>query len=305
MKTKALVFNLGSVVAWSLSPVMISYTSSAFSVLSATVTRYAVSLLILWPWYFVVVPNESRARIRHELPRLVPRLAGIAVLNLAFQLCYTASLYRIFPGLALIVYQLGMLFGIGLSALLFADERPTLRRPLFHVALVASLVGVAIVIRGRFQEGGDTTSLGIVLMVSAALFWMLLSAAVKRWIPPDCMPVSTPIVLTLVTAMLALVHVLAPSGPFFPSAPAGLWAWLVVSGLVGIGLGHSLYYRSVPVLGLASASVLQLLRPLIGSVASVAFLGERFTPIQILGGVLLLSGAYVVTRLRFSDIPGS
>ena len=84
-----------------------------------------------------------------------------------------------------------------------------------------------------------------------------------------------------------------------PRAPAGIWAFLVVSGLIGLGIGHSLYYRSVGVLGLALSSSLALLIPLLVGLGSFFIFKERLTWIQLAGGISLIAGCYLVIRARF------
>ncbi len=290
-------------MAWSIAPVLITYTSVEVPILFSTFLRYLVSLLILWPWYFSVVGAAQRKQIAAALPRLLPRFAAMAVFNLLFQLCYTGALYLILPGMALMVYQTGAIFAIALSALLFADERTTLKRPAFHAGLFAAFFGVLLVIRGGVELGNKTSVWGVVLIVLAALWWTLLSVAIKRLVPDYAMPISTPAVLSMVMVVLLLGHLVLSGGSTLPRAPLSVWLWLLLSGVLGIGVGHSLYYRAMPILGVALSSSRQLVRPLLTSIISALFLGEFFTPWQVVGGVLLIAGSYVVTVLRFRDIP--
>ena len=74
---------------------------------------------------------------------------------------------------------------------------------------------------------------------------------------------------------------------------------LALSGLVGVGLGQALFYRSMPKLGVALSSSLSLLIPLLSGLLSLALLGERFSALQSGGGLLLLSGCYTVIRVRY------
>ena len=62
-----------------------------------------------------------------------------------------------------------------------------------------------------------------------------------------------------------------------PQAPPVIWAFLVVSGLIGLGVGLSLYYRAIAVLGIALSSSLALLIPLLVGVASFFLFRERLT----------------------------
>ena len=74
---------------------------------------------------------------------------------------------------------------------------------------------------------------------------------------------------------------------------------MLLSGLVGVGLGHSLLYRALPVLGVTLSSSLGLLAPFLTGVLSFAAFGETFPPIKLVGGGLLMLGALLVVRARF------
>jgi drug/metabolite transporter (DMT)-like permease len=106
-------------------------------------------------------------------------------------------------------------------------------------------------------------------------------------------------VFTIVTPLFLLTDVVVSGGLRFPQAPAGDWAVLVLSGLIGVGLGHSLYYSAVPVVGVTVSSGLGLLVPLLAGVLSIVLFGERFGALRLAGAALVLAGCYLVIRERF------
>ena len=78
----------------------------------------------------------------------------------------------------------------------------------------------------------------------------------------------------------------------FPEASIGLWLLMLLSGIIGVGDAHSLYYYSVPSLGMALCTILDLSRPFLAGIISFLVFRERLTLAQIAGGILLFSGAY-------------
>ncbi len=80
---------------------------------------------------------------------------------------------------------------------------------------------------------------------------------------------------------LFLLNALVPGTAVLPDAPPRDWALLFASGLVGIGLGQSLFYRAVPVIGVATSSSLSFLIPFAASLISWLAFGERLSAIQI------------------------
>jgi drug/metabolite transporter (DMT)-like permease len=301
-KTKALLMNLGAVLCWAFVPLAIRFVSSYYSALFQALFRYLCALIVLWCFTVVTV---GPTRLRTEMPQMLslwPKILLIALANYGFQLTFTVSLYLLYPGLVTLVNQSLILFSVFLAALMFADERSTLGSALFLVGVVAAVAGVAMTVVGSSNFGTVRFSLGIVLVLVSALFWALLGALIRKWLGGVSTSFALSSVFTIVTVLFFLTYLFAYRGLHVPSAPPMIWAFLVLSGLIGLGIGHSLYYRSVGILGLALSSSLALLIPLLVGVASFFLFRERLTLIQLVGGVSLLGGCYLVIRARFRHI---
>jgi drug/metabolite transporter (DMT)-like permease len=301
-KTKALLMNLGAVLCWSFVPLAIRFVSGYYSALFQALFRYMAALVVLWSFTVLVLKPK---RLRNETPQLLslwPKILLIAVVNYSFQLTFTIALYLLYPGLVTLVNQSLILFSVFLAALMFSDERPTLGSVLFVVGVVAAVVGVILTILGSNSFGAVRFSLGIVVVLASALFWALMGALIRKWLGGVSTSFALSSVFTIVTLLFFFTYLVAYRGLPVPSAPTGIWIFLVLSGLIGLGIGHSLYYRSVGILGLALSSSLALLIPLLVGVASFFLFRERLTWIQLVGGVSLLAGCYLVTRARFRHI---
>jgi drug/metabolite transporter (DMT)-like permease len=188
-----------------------------------------------------------------------------------------------------------------LAALFFADERVLLRRRGFQAGLAGAVAGMALVVWGGQDFGRLEFSAGVLLILLSALSWSLLSVLVKRWLPAVPTTFALSVVFTLVTPFFLLTYLLSGRGALIPPAPLVMWLVMGSSGLIGVAIGQSLYYKSVPVLGVATAASLDLLRPFLVGIFSFLLFRERLTPLQLAGGLLLLACSYLVTRLRFRD----
>jgi drug/metabolite transporter (DMT)-like permease len=319
-KSKALFLNLLVILCWSLVPVIVRYTRDFFSVSFQNFFRYAISLLFIWP-FFALSRRPPRTRsgfafrpvlscrpglsgrpaspVRAHIPGLWYKLPVIAAANYSFQIGFTTGLFLVEPTLFVLIQKSGFIFSVILAALFFADERALLRHPGFLAGLLGAAGGVALIVLGGRDFGKLEFSFGVLLILSSALSWSLLSVLVKRWLPTVPTTFALSAVFTLVTPFFLLTHLISSGGWAIPTAPPLMWVLLAASGLIGIGIGHFLYYRSVPVLGVALAASLDLLRPFLVGVISFLLFRERLTPLQLAGGLLLLTCSYLVTRLRF------
>jgi drug/metabolite transporter (DMT)-like permease len=312
-KTAALVRNVGAVVCWSVAPLMIRATREHYTVLFQTFVRYLASLAVLWPVVRVSRGREGARRDLLAILPLLPRICLIAVVNYSFQVTYTVAYYTLLPGFGSLVSQTGVIFAVVLAVVFFADERTTLRRPAFLLGLLAAVVGVLVtVLAGRGSPTGSAEAagsgslwLGVLAMLGSAFSWSLLGTLVKKWLSGVNPLFALSAVFTIVTPLFLLTDVVASGGFHLPAAPLGVWAVVVLSGLVGVGLGHSLYYSAIPVTGVTVSASLGLLVPLIAGVLSALLFGERLGAAQLAGGVLLIGGCFVVIRERFRSPGGS
>lgn len=151
---------------------------------------------------------------------------------------------------------------------------------------VAAAFGAAIAlalfyILGEHQQRGDSPrdalSLTMWGMGGAALFWVV--------VPPWS--------LSAWGAYAGLSEPLAGVGPQLP-----LWTlttWMVVMGTV---VPFALAMKSLNYLSAAQASIIGMTEPLIASIIAWIALAEVFTPVQIVGGVVVLVGVYLAERSR-------
>jgi drug/metabolite transporter (DMT)-like permease len=298
-KTTALLMNLGAVLCWSFVPLAVRFLSSYYPALFQALFRYLAALIVLWTFtVFTVGPKK----LETELPRLLslwPKILVIALANYGFQLTFTLSLYLLYPGLATLVNQSLVLFSVLLAALMFPDERSMLRSALFVIGVVVAIAGVIMTIVASRNFGTVEFNLGIFVVLASAVFWALLGALIRKWLGSVSTSFALSSVFTIVTILFLVTYLVAYGGFPVPQAPPAIWAFLVVSGLIGLGIGHSLYYRAIAVLGIALSSSLALLIPLFVGVASFFLFRERLTWVQLVGGSGLLSGCYLVIRARF------
>ena len=73
--------------------------------------------------------------------------------------------------------------------------------------------------------------------------------------------------------------------------PGRAWPFVLVLGLVNTGFGIWLYFSSIGHLSVQTVAICGYLEPLSAVIFAVLFLAESLSPLQILGGVLILGGA--------------
>lgn len=86
------------------------------------------------------------------------------------------------------------------------------------------------------------------------------------------------------------------------SADPARWAWLGLSGVIGLSLGDTFFFQALVSLGARLGTLLLSLAPIFGALIAWAFFGETLTVLQITGIVLALAGiGWVVLAHREPD----
>lgn len=89
---------------------------------------------------------------------------------------------------------------------------------------------------------------------------------------------------------LVLLNLILFREPLPFSAGSSRWIWLSLSGVIGLSLGDTFFFRSLVSVGPRLGSLLLSLAPIFGSVIAWVFFGETLTPLQITGIVVALAG---------------
>jgi O-acetylserine/cysteine efflux transporter len=201
------------------------------------------------------------------------------------------------PGLASLVIQMQAVFTIFLALMVFKE---TIRWPQI-IALVISFTGIVLI---AIKGNSDATSIGLVVILVAALSWAAGNLVVKR-----CGKVSI-IAFLAWSSMFSVPPLVLMSyyyeGPELVSASlaAAPWqAWAIVlwqtlgNTLIGYGLWNLLLQRHAAALVAPWA----LLVPVFGMAASSVFLGESMPWWKWVAAILIIAG--LVINLRSTQSP--
>ena len=216
--------------------------------------------------------------IRQELPLLL--LSGIAV-GINWLLLFQAYQYTSVSIATLSYYFAPVLVTIACPILF--RETLTSRQIL---CFAMSTVGLCLIILTGSPAEGHNHLLGIALGLGAAVFYataVLINKALKT---------TGGIHRTLIQfvgACTALLVYVPFTGGFHLSTLDGTgWFCLVILGVVHTGFAYCLYFSSLKDLSGQEASILSYIDPLVAVLVSVLVLHEAITPLQVVGGMMIL-----------------
>ena len=257
-------------------------------------TLLAVRFLLAAAVFWGLVLAGGAAREVGALGRRdVGTALGLGGVGYALQAgCYFAALTRIDASLlSLLLYTFPAI--VAAAAVALGRERINGRRV---AALVLASSGLALVVAdagtGALDPVGAALGLGAACVYST---YILVSEGVAVRMRPT---VLSAIVCSGAAATLTVGA--AVLGEFRPGAlTAAGWGWLACLGAVSTVAAISLFFAGLRRVGPTVASILSTVEPLVTVGLAAIVFGEVLSPVQLLGGALVLSAVPVLhARLR-------
>jgi drug/metabolite transporter (DMT)-like permease len=284
-KTLAVLSCIGTLRCWSTAPLFIKYLTGYLDLWSQNLLRYGAAT-IFW------LPVLLWAAFTGRLPRAVWKRALLPFIpNIIMQNMWAGAFYYINPGFASLLSTTAFLWVIILSVVFFAEERRLLKSGLFRMSIALSLTGLAGVMFFHPALTHSYTIIGIVIILLYGLIWGFYAIAVKvsfRDIDPR-IGFSVVSIYTVAAIFLLTIFMGQPMKCF----EMGVFGWFsaIVSGVAGIAIGHVLYYISIRRLGSTMPSLILLTQPFVVVLISYLAFRETFNPLQIVFGVILVTGS--------------
>ncbi len=264
--------------------------------------RYGISALFWLPfllpfrrkYMYAEVRESDGTTVRRSLWRdaLLP-----ASVNSVSQAAYGLSFLYISASTVGFSLRLSIIPTIFFGYIFLREERQLLKTIGFWGGTLLSFVGLI----GIFQDemiqvgSGDNDWLhGGGALALTMIFWGAYSVAVQKK-TKIYSAFQSFAVISLYTAIVLVIGALIFGDLASLSLiSAECWREIVVSALIGIALGHVLYYYAIAALGSIVASSILLLSPIVTKSLAMIFLGEPIGWRSCLGGAVLLLGGFAI-----------
>jgi drug/metabolite transporter (DMT)-like permease len=216
-------------------------------------------------------------------------MAGAALANAILNLSVFIAFTRISIALALLVFYLYPAIVAVVSVIWFGERLDRLR----WGALAVSLSGLVLVLAGDPAGVGALDALGIGLAFVGGLgqvFYVLAARHGFGYVPgPQAAALTMSGALTIYLVVALLGGSVATLAAPLQSVDA-MWP-VVVAGVIGAGIPTVAYIAGVRMLGPSRAAIMATLEPVVGVLLAAVLLAEQPTPVQVVGGSLILVAA--------------
>lgn len=271
---------------------------SGWSPVAAVTARALVGGLVLLPFALVAVRGRWAAVWRGRW-----RLLGMALIGVAgTQVLYFAAIQRIPVGTGILVEYLA-------PVLLVAVAWVRTRRAPRAVVLVGSAVAVGGLVLVVSPGGGglDPVGLGLaVLAMAGCAAFYVIAARPSDGLPPVALASGGLLLGAVALAAVGATGLLPVTVSFSDvplfGHPEAWWVPLLIVGVVATAIAYASSITATELLGSRLASFTGLLEVVAATLYAWLLLGEQLSPLQLLGGLLILGG---IALVRADRGPGS
>ena len=252
----------------------------AISVTSAELALYrAVIAAVLLTGYFLISRTSLRlGEIKKELPLLL--LSG-AAMGFNWILLFEAYKYTTVSVATLSYYFAPVIVTLA-CPLLFKEKMGWVQ----WLCFAMSTVGLVLITGIGDMSTGSSHLIGIAFGLGAAVLYagvMLLNKRIR-----GVTGLQRTYLQFLAAIAVLLPYVLCTSGFTLHTLDGTGWVMLLIVGGVHTCLAYCLYFPSLKALPGQETAILSYIDPLLACLLSVTLLGENMTPVQLIGGALIL-----------------
>lgn len=232
--------------------------------------------------FFVMLVSKNKINTKQIISNAVPLLISGLVLGLNWVFLFQAYRYTS-VSVATLLYYCAPIIVMLLSPFVLKESLQSHK----IIGIGISVIGMILV--NQVYSSSTQEILGVMYGLLAALFYAILILANKRIKKMSSLE-TTAIQLVIATIVLIPYVVYSHQGEWIIPSGISLLA-LCILGFVHTGIACLLYFSSMKNLPGQSIALCSYIDPLSALMFSAIFLNEHLTFIQIVGAILILSGA--------------
>lgn len=276
---------LATAVIWAANNVIVKAFVERIGAVPYVFGRFTIVCLLLFGWLLLRRTN-LRIQRQHLAWFLLTGVSGYAVYNLLF----TIAAEKTSAFSVAILVALGPVFTLCITALLRIEHV----RPVQWAGVACAMVGVTVFVGDKLIQ--SVPARGDIYSLIAAVTFAIYSLATRPIVRVYGSPV--------VTAWSAFIGLIASLPITLPAAldedwPAlgwASWAALFYSAGMSMLVAYTIWGWAIERRGVGRTVPYLYLVPLITGTLAAIFLDERFGPIKLIGGALVLAGIGLARR---------
>jgi drug/metabolite transporter (DMT)-like permease len=219
-----------------------------------------------------------------------------AIFMFLFQIIWVAGIYLIDPTITSLITKANVLFVLLISFIFFKDERKIIKSKTFILGASLAILGVIGVILGKNSIHLEDFNLGAILILIAAIFWAFYVISIKQVVKTTDPFVAASFSYSLAVPLFFILALLFGDLTAITRAPPSIITLLVLSGIFFVGIANALNFESIKMIGASISTTFILVTPFFTGIASYFIFKELLTITQLIFGLILLIGCFILIR---------
>nr|WP_200903087.1 DMT family transporter [Desulfosporosinus acididurans] len=162
--------------------------------------------------------------------------------------------------------------------------------------IIIAMAGLFLINLGGSDTGsGSNHFLGIAYGLSAAVLYagvIIMNKFIK-----NLTGFETTLVQLMVSSLVLLPYIVLGDTVDFSGLTLRSMVFILILGILHTGIAYFLYFTAIKELKGQTIAALSYIDPITAVIISAVFLGEKMSPLQIMGGVLILGSTFLSERL--------
>jgi len=278
------------ILIWGINFSVVKLALRDFSPLAFNGVRFGLATAVMV--VILVLRGESfRLARRDLLPIVFLGLSG----HTLYQLVFIFGLAATIPANSALLMATSPIF-VAIYGRMLGIERTN---RLIWAGIVLSFAGILMVIGGGGEVSlGGGTLRGDLLILAAAMLWAAYTTASKPLLTRYSPIKVTALSMVAGTIPFVVISVPALLRQDWGASTISGWGALLYSAVFAVVVGYVIWYTSVQRVGNARTAVYSNLLPVVAGVIGWLLLGDRLTPLQLVGAAVVLAGIMLTRRGR-------
>jgi drug/metabolite transporter (DMT)-like permease len=282
---------LGVVFIWGINFSAVKASLHDFAPLAFNALRFGFATLIILG--VLRLRGESLALARRDLlPVFLLGLSG----HTLYQVLFINGIARTTAANSSLLMATSPIF-VAIYGSLLRIERAN---RLVWAGVLLSFLGVGLLVLGgdKGLSAAVATIVGDLLVLGAAMMWGAYTTFSKPLLARYSPLKLTALTMVAGTSVLVLVSAPALVHQNWSAISITAWGGLFYSTSMAVAVAYVVWYTSVQRVGSARTAIYSSLTPVVAVMVAWIALGDRMTPLQIMGAVVVLAGVLLTRRGR-------
>ncbi|MTI57150.1 DMT family transporter [Geosporobacter ferrireducens] len=281
---------------WGLNYVIVKVSLKEIGPLLFNTLRFAIGSAVCW---IILLTKEREIKIsKKQLIYLV--FTGIIAHGIN-QISFIYGVAKTTAGATSIILASTPVCVVLLARLLKL-EKVTMKT---YIGIIISFMGVTLVVMGSGNPfaGGIEAAKGNILIVVATVFWSIYTIMIRMYFKDLSTIKVTTYSLSFTTIFFLILSAKQVLQSEWASFSTAAWGGVFFSGVFVLGISYILWNTGVHRVGPTRTAIYANLPPFISVLFGWLILGETISPMQIVGGFIIMMGLVYSKNRKIEEYP--